>query len=151
MNGAIYHDQMVLDPEDGGKWKLWSITIDEHYFTSNSWAGGWSGVAPPKNDSSSSGSERKPPPPGSLAAKFPPDVTVAEVGERESTFRAGSGRYIGWPEIQRMWFAYKNPVSGRTPEFYWPGCVPCHYKPDWALTAHGYEEPATEPVLVSDL
>ncbi len=32
-NGAIYHDQMILDPEDGGKWKLWSITIDEHYFT----------------------------------------------------------------------------------------------------------------------
>ena len=24
-----------------------------------------------------------------------------------------------------MWFHYKNPVSGRVPENYWPDCVPC--------------------------
>ena len=29
--GGMYHDQVVLED---GVWKLWSVTIDEHYFSS---------------------------------------------------------------------------------------------------------------------
>ncbi|CAI6338347.1 unnamed protein product [Periconia digitata] len=132
-NNAIYHDQMVLED---GKWRLWSVTIDEHYWTSSTWEGGWAD-AKPRNSSAPD------PQPASWTKKYPPDVTIAEVGLRESTFRGGSGKYIEWPEIQRMWFQYSNLVSGRVPEYYWPGCVPCQTRPDWALTANGYQEPPT--------
>ncbi|KAF2179525.1 hypothetical protein K469DRAFT_595926 [Zopfia rhizophila CBS 207.26] len=134
-NGAIYHDQMVFED---GKWKLWSITIDEFYWMSSDWAGGWS-AANPRNASAS------PPEPSALLTKYPPDVTTVDVGDRESTFQGGSGRLIAWPEIQRMWFTYRNPVSGRVPQYYWPGCVPCQTRPSWSLAANGYQEPPTGP------
>lgn len=134
-NNAIYHDQMVLED---GKWRLWSVTIDEFYWQSSSWEGGWS-AATPRNSSA-------PNPGGATWTKrYPPDITIAEVGERESTFRGGSGNVIEWPDIQRMWFQYRNPVSGRVPEWYWPGCVPCRAKPDWALEENGYQEPLDGP------
>ncbi|KAH7357655.1 hypothetical protein BKA66DRAFT_445514 [Pyrenochaeta sp. MPI-SDFR-AT-0127] len=38
-NSAIYHDQVVLEE---GKWRLWSVTIDEFYWQSSSWKDGWS-------------------------------------------------------------------------------------------------------------
>jgi len=137
-NGAIYHDQMVLED---GRWKLWDITIDEHYWTSSGWQRGWAYAN--KRPASS------PDQPAPRLSSFPPDVTLVAVGERESTFRGGSGRYLEWPEIQRMWFAYRNPVSGRLPEFYWPGCVPCQAKTEWRLLANGYQEPATGPTHVA--
>jgi hypothetical protein len=136
-NNAIYHDQMVLED---GKWRLWSVTIDEFYWQSSSWEGGWSD-AKPRNDTSPN------PEPAGWTKKYPPDLWLKDVGERESTFRGGSGRYIEWPEIQRMWWQYKNPVSGRVPEDYWPGCVPCKVRPEWSLEANGWEEPPTGPVV----
>ncbi|PVI07908.1 hypothetical protein DM02DRAFT_696583 [Periconia macrospinosa] len=134
-NNAIYHDQMVLED---GKWRLWSVTIDEFYWTSSTWEGGWAD-AKPRNSSAPD------PEPAPWTKKYPPDVSIAEVGLRESTFRGGSGKYIEWPEIQRMWFQYSNLVSGRVPEYYWPGCVPCQVRSDWALSANGYQEPPTGP------
>jgi hypothetical protein len=143
-NGAIYHDQMALED---GKWKLWSITIDEHYWTSSGWSGGWAGVrmpnvtntTAPRNASSAS----------ALNTRFPPDIPLTALGEREATFRGGSGRTITWPEIQRMWFQYRNPVSGRVPDSYWPGCVPCGVRSGWNLTDRGWLEPPTGPTLLS--
>lgn len=44
-----------------------------------------------------------------------------------------------------MWFHYRNPVSGRTPERYWPDCVPCEMRPKAKLTAHGYQLPPSGP------
>ncbi|KAF1997509.1 hypothetical protein P154DRAFT_440938 [Amniculicola lignicola CBS 123094] len=134
-NNAIYHDQVVLED---GKWRLWSVTIDEFYWQSSSWEGGWS-AANPRNSSAPN------PAPAAWISKYPPDISLVGVGDRESTFRGGSGNFIEWPDIQRMWFQYRNPVSGRLPEYYWPGCVPCKAKPEWALTANGYQEPATGP------
>jgi SnoaL-like protein len=29
LGGGMYHDQVVLE---AGVWKVWSVTIDEHYF-----------------------------------------------------------------------------------------------------------------------
>ena len=134
-NSAMYHDQVVLED---GKWRLWSVTIDEFYWQSASWKEGWSMV----NPRNSSQSTTEPP---AWTKKYPPDLTLVEVGERESTFTGGSGRAIQWPEIQRMWFQYRNLVSGRTPEWYWPGCVPCQVRKGWALEANGWQEPTPGP------
>ena len=128
-NSAIYQDQVVLED---GKWRLWSVTIDEFYWQSSSWKEGWS-TATLQNSTQ--------PDPPAWTKRYPPDLTIADVGERESTFRGGSGRFIQWPEIQRMWFPYLNPVSGREPLWYWPGCVPCQVRPDWSLEANGWQEP----------
>ena len=138
-NGAIYHDQMVLED---GKWKLWSITIDEFYWQSTNWTAGWANPNPPKANATES--------PSALLTKYPPDITLVQTGDRESTFRGGRGTSINWPEIQRMWFAYRNPVSGRLPQYYWPGCVPCHSEAgkSWSLEANGYQEPPTGPTNV---
>ena len=42
--GGMYHDQVVLED---GVWKLWSVTIDEHYFSSPTYEGGWSSAKDP--------------------------------------------------------------------------------------------------------
>jgi len=136
-NNAIYHDQMVLED---GKWRLWSVTIDEFYWQSSSWEGGWSD-AKPRNGSAPN------PEPAAWTKKYPPDLWLADIGDRESTFRGGGGKFIEWPDIQRMWWQYRNPVSGRVPEYYWPGCVPCKARTDWALEANGYQEPPTGPLV----
>jgi hypothetical protein len=44
-----------------------------------------------------------------------------------------------------MWFHYRNPVSGRVPERYWPDCVPAELRPDTRMTAHGYQMPPPGP------
>jgi hypothetical protein len=130
-NSAIYHDQVVLED---GKWRLWSVTIDEFYWQSSSWQEGWA-MAKPRNSSQPNTD------PPTWTKKFPPDLFLKDVGERESTFGGGSGRLLQWPEIQRMWFQYRNPVSGRKPEWYWPGCVPCEVRKDWSLESNGWQEP----------
>ncbi len=54
-------------------------------------------------------------------------------------FRGGTGETIEWPGILPMWFNYRNPVSGRVPERYWPDCAPGELKPDSQMTeAAGY-------------
>ena len=142
-NSAMYHDQVVLE---NGRWRLWSVTIDEFYWQSSSWKEGWSNP-PPLNAS------KPDPEPAGWTKKYPPDVTLREVGEREAGFRGGSGKVVEWPAIQKMWFAYRNLVSGRTPDEgryegkvgFWEGCVPCKVRPDWSLVANGYEEPQFGP------
>jgi hypothetical protein len=42
-----------------------------------------------------------------------------------------------------MWFHYRNPVTGRTPDRYWPDCVPCEKLPETSMTRHGYQLPQT--------
>ncbi|KAK4223939.1 hypothetical protein QBC38DRAFT_372079 [Podospora fimiseda] len=139
IRGGMYQDQMALED---GIWRLWSVTIDEFYWTSNNWKDGWSGVpARPQNATN--------PPPRDLIAQYPPDLLLTEMGDpRETGFMGGSGRYVSWPEIQRMWFAYRNPVTGRVPDSYWPGCVPCQHRPAWNLTQNGWQEPPTGPTIV---
>jgi hypothetical protein len=68
-------------------------------------------------------------------------VLLRDIGKREEGFSGGVGKTLQWPSIMPMWFAYKNPVSGRVPELYQPDCVPCGVKPDLRLTANGYQEP----------
>jgi hypothetical protein len=121
--GGMYHDQVVLE---NGIWRFWSVVIDEHYFSSPTYEGGWSAAKLTK---------RQPPAPNTT---YPPDIPLTKLGERERGFRGGVGEEISWPGILPMWFHYKNPVSGRVPEHYWPDCVPCVQYPETSMKNHGY-------------
>jgi len=133
-SGSYPNDQAVLED---GVWRLWSVTIDEYYFTSPTWQGGWSAA------------RRRPegetPPPSRLLTVCPPDIPLSALGVRAEGFRGGPGRTIEWPEIVPMWFHYRNPVSGRIPDHYWPDCVPSAVNPSASMTYHGYQMPPTGP------
>jgi hypothetical protein len=126
--GGMYNDQVVLED---GIWRFWSVAIDEHYFTSAGYAGGWSGVEPQDPDVL----QRQG---GATSSDYPPDIPLTDLGERERGFRGGTGQTLAWPAILPMWFHYRNPVSGRTPEHYWPDCVPCVKYPQTSMQNHGY-------------
>lgn len=127
-SGGMYNDQAVLE---NGIWRFWSVAIDEHYFSSAGYAGGWSKVEPVD----SAVLQRQG---GATSADYPPDIPLADLGEREVGFRGGPGTTLAWPSILPMWFHYRNPVSGRVPERYWPDCVTCIEYPETSMTSHGY-------------
>ena len=128
--GMYPNDQIVLED---GIWRMWSLTIDEPYMMTPNWQVGWSGA--------------KDPPPGGgmraspLLTRYPPDLLLTDLGRREEGFAGGTGKTINWPGILPMWFHYRNPVSGRTPERFWPDCVPCELRPDASMTRNGYQLP----------
>ncbi|SPO03138.1 uncharacterized protein DNG_05820 [Cephalotrichum gorgonifer] len=144
-NGGMYHDQFVLEDKGDGivRRKLWCLTIDEFYWQSPNWEEGW--IAP---RAKRRGLERRQGINGYL-----PDVDLKDpaLGDREVGFSGGPVDTVSYPQILPMWFEYRNPVSGRLPEYYWgPGCVPCRgAKPEWALRENGYQEPPTGPTLVT--
>ena len=126
--GGMYNDQAVLE---NGIWRFWSVAIDEHYFSSAGYEGGWSGVEP----ADPAALQRQG---GATSSDYPPDIPLTDLGEREVGFRGGPGTVLAWPSILPMWFHYRNPVSGRVPERYWPDCVPCVKYPETSMTSHGY-------------
>jgi hypothetical protein len=81
-----------------------------------------------------------------LIAKYRPDILLTDLGKREEHFIGGTGETWNWPQILPMWFGYRNPVSGRVPEFFLNNCVPCEFAPDMELTRHGYLNPPNGPV-----
>jgi hypothetical protein len=132
--GMYPNDQAVIED---GVWRLWSLTIDEPYFLSPDWQGGWSAAkAPPPGTGSR---------PSPLMQRYPPDLAITALGRREEGFRGGTGTTIDWPGILPMWFHYRNPVSGRPPANYWPDCVPCQMLPDTQMVKHGYQMPPSGP------
>jgi len=135
LHGGMYHNQAVLED---GIWRLWSVTIDEHYWETPNWKAGWAGAEPRDPNA-------PPPPESPLLTRYPPDIKLTELGEREEGFRGGTGEWIKWPGILPMWFHYRNPVSGRTPDRFWPDCVPCVARPEASMTSHGYQMPPVGP------
>ncbi len=132
-SGMYPNDQAVLED---GQWRLWSLTIDEPYFVSLDWAGGWASVPPTDGHT---------PGPSRLMELYPPDLAMTALGRRAEHFRGGTGQTRSWPEILPMWFHYRNPVSGRVPEHFWPDGVPSEAAPHTSMAAHGYQLPADGP------
>ena len=134
-NSGMYpNDQAVLE---NGIWRLWSLTIDEHYMTSKDWQTGWAGVEPtPPGE----GGGQSP-----LVERLAPDILMTDLGKRAEHFRGGTGITYTWPDILPMWFHYKNPVSGRVPELYWPDSVPGLDLPQSRLISNGYQMPPNGP------
>ncbi|OYX64288.1 MAG: hypothetical protein B7Y88_11410 [Sphingomonadales bacterium 32-64-17] len=132
--GMYPNDQAVLE---NGIWRLWSLTIDEHYMTSANWNEGWAGVEPVSSEQAAGQSP--------LVERLPPDILMTDLGRRAEHFRGGTGQTIAWPGILPMWFHYKNPVSGRVPERYWPDSVPGLDLPEARLVSHGYQMPPNGP------
>ncbi len=148
IEGGMYpNNQAVLE---NGIWKFWSGTIDEAYFSAqfpNGWArapapraaGPAAAVAPrpAAPPAAAPGASAAPAPvPGGVA--YPPDITLTALGRRMEGFAGGPGQAIRWPGILPMWFHYKNPVSGRVPELYWPNCGTCEFAPETSMDKHGY-------------
>lgn len=125
---GMYNDQVVLED---GIWRFWSVAIDEHYFSSAGYEGGWSGVEPQDPEVLNRQG-------GATSSDYPPDIPLTDLGERQRGFRGGPGQTLAWPSILPMWFHYRNPVSGRVPERYWPDCVPCVKYPETSMQNHGY-------------
>jgi hypothetical protein len=129
----MYHDQVVLED---GVWKLWSVNIDEFYY-SYPYEGGWSSVKDPEPGAGrgrAAGAGGR----GGQQDPYPPDIPMNKLGDRERGFRGGTGDVIAWPGIVPMWFHYKNPVSGRVPPNYTPDCVTCAQFPETSMKNHGY-------------
>lgn len=128
LGSGMYNDQVVLED---GIWRFWHVAIDEHYFQSAGYEGGWSGVEPADPASL----QRQG---GVTGASYPPDIPLIELGVRQQGFRGGTGTTLAWPSILPMWFHYRNPVSGRVPERYWPDCVTCIDFPETSMANHGW-------------
>jgi hypothetical protein len=156
MEGGMYpNNQAVLED---GVWKLWTITIDEPYFTGR-WPTGWARPAPPapprgaaagapgaaagapRGGGGAGSAPATPPLPGAIL--YPPNISNALLGRRMEGFVGGTGEPVRWPGLLPMWFHYKNPVSGREPERYWPNCATCEYAPGTSMDQYGYLLPET--------
>jgi hypothetical protein len=130
LNGGMYNDQVVLED---GVWKLWSVNIDEFFFQSPSYEGGWASAKDPAPAAARPAAAQT-----AQNDPYPPDIPLTKVGDRERGFRGGPGEVIAWPGIAPMWFPYKNPVSGRVPDRYWPDCETCVVAPETSMKNHGY-------------
>jgi hypothetical protein len=148
IEGGMYpNNQVVLEK---GVWRLWSVTIDEAYFSAP-WPNGWARAPAPRaagapRAAAPAGTAPVPTPPPAAAAAapgaaYPPDITLTALGRRMEGFAGGPGQQVRWPGILPMWFHYKNPVSGRVPERYWPNCGTCEFAPDTSMDRHGYLMP----------
>ena len=161
--GAMYPDDHLILEE--GVWRLWNLSLDEPYFEMPNWKGGWSAA---RDKESVAQMPRADTPPAAapantnasprprhffgaaLVAEYRPDVPITELGKLQEHFRGGTGETWEWPKILPMWWGYKNPVSGRTPELFLPNCVPCDFAPDMNMVKHGYLLPPTDPVKSED-
>lgn len=124
-----------------GVWKMnvggW---IDETYFRSQGYKLGWAkpnekpavkpqgfgiGFRQPVDPNDKVAAARK------ALGRYPPNLDPAKgkLGRRAYGVVRGQAGYVGWPDIKPMWFHYKNPVSGRVPEFYCADAKVCVNEP----------------------
>ncbi|HEY6817031.1 MAG TPA: serine hydrolase [Croceibacterium sp.] len=134
---GMYHDQYVLED---GVWRMWNLSLDEPYMATVDWKSGWQRARDPTTPRQGPTSVLVRP-----DSDFKPDVPVTALGRRQEHFRGGTGEPWQWPTILPMWFEYRNPVSGRLPEFYQDDCPPCTVRPDLRLDRHGYQQPPVWP------
>lgn len=111
-NNGIYPDNAARLVD--GVWKLEVMAIDEPYFISEIWSDGWArlGHSAARHTVIVSNVTGRLP----AAQRIKADVPRANMKIRYHGWLPGDT--ISWPDIKPMWFSYKNPVSGRLPEFY---------------------------------
>jgi hypothetical protein len=135
IEGGMYpNNQAVLEK---GVWKLWSVTIDEAYFSAP-FQNGWARAPAPRTAPPAPAVTAPPAAAAAPGAVYPPDITLVALGKRMEGFAGGPGQVVRWPALLPMWFHYKNPVSGRTPPLYWPNCGTCEFAPETSMDRHGY-------------
>ncbi len=122
-SSGMYPDDMAV--VEDGVWKL-SVAgeVEESYFASTNYKDGWARPRPP-------GTPPPPAPAGPSVPRaatilgvvdFPPDIPWALFQD----FRLKGLQATNWPDIKPMWFAYRNPVSGRTPPNYCAVFLECY-------------------------
>jgi hypothetical protein len=143
VRSGVYADQFALE---NGIWKIWSLGIDQFYLNMDTWNVGWA-VPPTINSTNSSiPNSLQGLIPSLLLTKYPPDLLLTDMGGgREDGFLGGTGTVVKWPEIHKMRWSYRNLVSGRTPDGFWEGCVPCRKETTCSLGSNGWQEPPTGP------
>jgi len=137
MEAGMYpNNQAVLE---NGIWKLWSVTIDEAYFSAP-FPAGWARAPTPRPaPAARPTAPRAATLPGNII--YPPNIPLSVLGKRMEGFVGGTGEAIRWPGILPMWFHYRNPVSGREPPLYWPNCGTCEFVPGTSMENYGYMLP----------
>ena len=124
-NSGMYPNDTAVLEEGVWKMKVGGV-IDETYFNSSSYAEGWARSRPR--------GERAAPPAGPTipgAARpasrngnpisFAPDIPWTLY----ANYRRKNFSSTNFPDIKPMWFAYRNPITGRTPENYCPDILTC--------------------------
>jgi hypothetical protein len=104
---------------ENGEWKFDVAAPDQPYFSSSGFKDGWArkstAQTPPRQ--SARNNEIEP------LRNFPADVPRTSMPIRHHGSLPGDT--IVWPDIKPMWFAYKNPVSGRLPPLYCQNLKTC--------------------------
>ncbi|WP_298163286.1 nuclear transport factor 2 family protein [Brevundimonas sp.] len=116
-NSGMYpNDTAVLEE---GVWKMRvGGVIDETYFNSSSYAEGWARSRP--RGAVTPGAPRQASRNGNPIS-FAPDIPWSLYAD----YRRRNFSTTNYPDIKPMWFAYRNPISGRTPEYYCPDILTC--------------------------
>jgi hypothetical protein len=104
---------------EDGVWKFDVAAPDQPYFSSPSFQDGWARKSTVPTLPRQIGVKNVIEP----LRNFPPDVPRSSMPIRYHGSLPGDT--IMWPDIKPMWFAYKNPVSGRIPPLYCPNLKTC--------------------------
>jgi hypothetical protein len=103
---------------ENGVWKFDVAVPDQPYFSSSGYKDGWArkstAQTPPRQNTRNAIEPLR---------NFPADVPRTSMPIRHHGSLPGDT--IVWPDIKPMWFAYKNPVSGRLPALYCPNLKTC--------------------------
>jgi len=102
---------------EDGVWKFDVAAPDQPYFSSSGFKGGWARKSTTQTRQRQNVNAVGP------LRNFPADVPRTSLPIRHHGSLPGDT--IVWPEIKPMWFAYKNPVSGRLPTLYCPNLKTC--------------------------
>ena len=102
---------------EDGVWKLDVMAPDQPYFSSPSFKDGWARKASAPVSRPVVKNAVEP------LRNFPADIPRSSMPLRHHGSLPGDT--IVWPDIKPMWFAYRNPVSGRVPPLYCPDLKTC--------------------------
>ena len=102
---------------EDGVWKLDVMAPDQPYFSSPSFKDGWARKASAPLSRPVVKNAVEP------LRNFPADIPRNSMPLRHHGSLPGDT--IVWPDIKPMWFAYRNPVSGRVPPLYCPDLKTC--------------------------